>query len=38
MTATVKVGKGPVGIAVDPATHVVYTTNSGDNTVSVIAT
>ncbi|MGA8251549.1 MAG: hypothetical protein WB989_13230 [Mycobacterium sp.] len=38
ITATVKVGKGPDGIAVDTATHIVYTVNEGDGTVSVIAT
>ena len=38
VTATVKVGKGPDGIAVDPATHTVYTANAGDGTVSVITT
>jgi len=38
ITATVTVGKGPDGIAVDTATHIVYTANEGDGTVSVIAT
>ena len=38
ITATIKVGKGPDGIAVDTATHIVYTANEGDGTVSVVAT
>jgi YVTN family beta-propeller protein len=34
--ATIKVGRYPDGIAVDPATDVVYVANGGSNTVSVI--
>ncbi len=33
---TVKVGKAPIGVAVDRATNTIYVANSGDNTVSVI--
>jgi DNA-binding beta-propeller fold protein YncE len=36
VTATIKVDKAPLGVAVDPTTHTVYTANSGDDTVSVI--
>ena len=36
VTATVPVGKGPFGVAVDPDTHTVYVANYGDNSVSVI--
>jgi YVTN family beta-propeller protein len=36
VTATVPVGTGPWGVAVDPGTHTVYVTNISDNTVSVI--
>ena len=36
VTATVPVGKGPVGVAVDPGTHTAYVANTGDGTVSVI--
>ena len=32
----IPVGEGPRGIAVDPNTHLVYVTNPGSNTVSVI--
>jgi YVTN family beta-propeller protein len=34
--ATVTVGSGPGGIAVDQATDTIYVANGGDNTVSVI--
>jgi YVTN family beta-propeller protein len=33
---TVSVGAGPDGLAFDPATHTLYTSNQNDNTVSVI--
>ena len=33
---TVSVGNGPDGLALDPATHTLYTSNQNDNTVSVI--
>jgi DNA-binding beta-propeller fold protein YncE len=33
---TVAVGRGPSGIAVNPATHTVYVSNATDNTVSVL--
>ena len=36
VTATVPVGKLPLGVAVDPGTHTVYVTNDEDDTVSVI--
>ena len=36
VTASVPVGKGPDGVAVDPGTHTVYVANIKDNTVSVI--
>ena len=32
----IPVGEGPRGMAVDPNTHLVYVTNPGSNTVSVI--
>ena len=35
---TVTVGMGPLGLAIDQATHTLYVVNSGDNTVSVINT
>ena len=35
--ATVKVGKGPVGITVDRRSSMIYVANSGSNTVSVLA-
>ena len=38
VTATVKVGKNPLGVAVDSAGHNVYVTNNGDDTVSVVDT
>jgi serine/threonine-protein kinase len=38
ITATIKVGMGPDGIAIDTATHTVSTANTGDGTVSVIST
>ena len=38
VTATIRVGSGPVGVAVDAASHTAYVTNSGDGTVSVIDT
>ena len=36
VTATIPVGSGPFGVAVDPAAGTVYVTNNGDGTVSVI--
>ena len=36
VTATVEVGDGPDGVAVDPAAHTAYVTNIDDDTVSVI--
>ena len=36
ITATIPVGNGPVGVAVNPLTGAVYTANVGDDTVSVI--
>jgi YVTN family beta-propeller protein len=36
VTATVRVGKLPDGVAVDPGTHTAYVVNYGDNTVAVI--
>jgi YVTN family beta-propeller protein len=36
VTATVAVGKNPLGVAVDPVTDTFYVTNNGDDTVSVI--
>ncbi len=33
---TIAVGADPTGVAVDPGTHLIYVTNQGDNTVSVI--
>ena len=36
VTATIPVGSGPDGVAVDPAAGTVYVTNYGDGTVSVI--
>lgn len=36
VAATVPVGSGPVGVAVDPTTHAVYVANSASNTVSMI--
>jgi DNA-binding beta-propeller fold protein YncE len=37
VTATIPVGNGPVGVAVNPLTGAVYTANIGDATVSVIS-
>ena len=34
--ATITVGNGPFGVAVNQATDTVYVTNNGDNTVSVV--
>jgi YVTN family beta-propeller protein len=34
--ATISVGNGPLGLALNHKTHTLYVTNSGDNTVSVI--
>jgi YVTN family beta-propeller protein len=34
--ATIAVGNGPAGVAIDQATGTVYVANAGDNTVSVI--
>src|SRR6476620_8453825 len=36
VTATIPVGSSPRAVAVDPATHTAYVTNTGDGTVSVI--
>ena len=36
VTATINVGTGPDGVAVDPATHTAYVTNVDDDTASVI--
>ena len=36
VTATVPVGDGPVGVAVDPLSHTAYVANNFDHTVSVI--
>lgn len=38
VAATIRVGKSPEGIAIDPARHTLYTANNDDNTVSVIDT
>jgi YVTN family beta-propeller protein len=38
VTATIHVGKGPFGMAVNPFTHRLYVTNRGSGTVSVINT
>jgi YVTN family beta-propeller protein len=38
VTATVKVGNFPLGVAVDPDGSKVYVANAGDATVSVIDT
>ena len=38
VTATIHVGKSPVGVAVDAASHTAYVTNGNDGTVSVIDT
>jgi YVTN family beta-propeller protein len=35
---TVAVGNGPDGLASDPATHTVYSSNQNDNSVSVVST
>ena len=37
VTATIRVGSGPQGVAVDPDTHAAYEANESDNTVSVIS-
>jgi hypothetical protein len=31
------VGRMPTAVAIDPANHTIYVTNSGDGTVSVLA-
>ncbi|MHB1975316.1 MAG: YncE family protein, partial [Acidimicrobiales bacterium] len=36
VTATISVGYGPQGVAVDPSTNTIYTANFADDTVSVI--
>ena len=36
VTATVRVGAFPYGVAVDPATHTAYVANADSGTVSVI--
>jgi DNA-binding beta-propeller fold protein YncE len=38
LPSTVSVGNGPDGLAFDPATHTLYTSNQNDNTLSVINT
>jgi hypothetical protein len=37
VTATIPVGNGPVGVAVNPSTGAVYAAHVGDDTVSVIS-
>ena len=37
VTATIPVGAGPFGVAVDPKTKTIYVANSDSNTVSVLA-
>lgn len=37
VAASVEVGRGAGGVAVDPTTHIAYVANEEDNTVSVIA-
>ncbi|HLQ55424.1 MAG TPA: hypothetical protein VK162_14285 [Streptosporangiaceae bacterium] len=37
VVATVRVGRAPVGVAVNPRTNAVYVANEIDNTVSVIS-
>ena len=36
VTATIDVGTGPDGVAVDPTAHTAYVTNVDDDTVSLI--
>src|SRR5262245_51549391 len=36
VVGTIRVGTGPLGVAVDPRTDTIYVTNGNDNTVSVI--
>jgi serine/threonine protein kinase, bacterial len=36
VTATIKVGRNPYGVAVDAAMHTVWVTNIGDDSVSMI--
>jgi DNA-binding beta-propeller fold protein YncE len=36
VTATVRVGKGPVGIAIDQQTRTLYVANTASKTVSVL--
>src|SRR5207247_1285042 len=36
VTATIPVGSGPNGVAVNPLTNRIYIANNGDSTVSVI--
>ncbi len=36
VAATITVGPGPAGVGIDQATHTVYVTNSGTDTVSVV--
>lgn len=36
VVATVEVGRGPIGVAANPATNRVYVANNADNTVSVL--
>jgi YVTN family beta-propeller protein len=38
VVATVPVGRGPQGVAVNPAGSLVYVTNNGSNTISIIDT
>ena len=37
VTATIRVGRYPQGVAADPKTNTIYTANTFDNTVSVIS-
>ena len=36
VVATIAVGRGPIGVAVDSTTDLIYVANSGSSTVSVI--
>ena len=36
VTATIEVGASPLGAAVDQATRLIYVTNTGSDTVSMI--
>ena len=37
VTATIGVGSYPLGVAVNPTTNLIYVTNAGGNSVSVIS-